>query len=59
MTTILSYYNEDVKRIETIDFSVYKNADVKKYSAVSEDPYGINLAESYESYEPKKAVLLI
>jgi DNA-directed RNA polymerase beta' subunit len=51
-------YYKDVARIEQIEFSIYTNADVKKYSAVSNDPLGINLAESYEQYEPKKGGLV-
>jgi DNA-directed RNA polymerase II subunit RPB1 len=47
------YYTEDVKKIVSIDFSIYKNEDVKKYSYISEEE-GIVLAESYENYEPKK-----
>jgi len=52
------YYNEDVKRIDKIEFTIFKNKDVKKYSVVSDDPFGINLAESYENYEPKKGGLV-
>lgn len=51
-------YYKDVARIDQIEFSIYTNADVKKYSAVSNDPLGINLAESYEQYEPKKGGLV-
>jgi DNA-directed RNA polymerase II subunit RPB1 len=53
-----NYYNEDVKSIESIDFSISRNKDIKLYSAVRDDPYGIDLAESYESYEPKKGGLV-
>ena len=52
------YYSEDIKKIEKIEFSIFRNKDVKLYSAVSNDPFGINLAESYESYEPKKGGLV-
>jgi DNA-directed RNA polymerase II subunit RPB1 len=58
MSTNPLYYSEDVKRIEKIEFSVYRNKDVKLYSAVSGDPFGIDLAESYENYEPKKGGLV-
>lgn len=53
-----AYYSEDVKRIEKIEFSVFRNKDVKQFSAVSGDPFGIDLAESYENYEPKKGGLV-
>jgi DNA-directed RNA polymerase II subunit RPB1 len=53
-----AYYSEDVKKIEKIEFTVFRNKDVKQYSAVSGDPFGIDLAESYENYEPKKGGLV-
>lgn len=53
-----TYYSEDIKKIEKIEFSIYRNKDVKLYSAVSSDPFGIDLAESYENYEPKKGGLV-
>jgi len=52
------FYSEDIKKIDKIEFSIFRNKDVKLYSAVSNDPFGINLAESYESYEPKKGGLV-
>ena len=53
-----TYYTEDVNSIVSVDFSVLTNKDVKKYSAVSKDPFGINIAESYDNYEPKKGGLV-
>jgi len=52
------YYSEDVKKIDKVEFSVFRNKDVKLYSAVSNDPFGIDLAESYENFEPKKGGLV-
>lgn len=52
------FYSEDVKKIVSIDFSIYRDKDIKQYSAVSNDPFGINLPESYENYEPKKGGLV-
>jgi len=51
------YYSEDVKLITGIEFSIYTNKDVKKYSHITED-LGITLAESYENYEPKEGGLV-
>ena len=53
-----SFYSEDVKKIESIQFTIYKNSDVELYSAVKSDPFGIDLAESYENFEPKKGGLV-
>ena len=52
------FYSEDIKKVVKIEFSIFKNKDVKLYSAVSNDPFGINLAESYEGFEPKKGGLV-
>ena len=53
-----TFYSEDIKKIDKIEFSIFINKDVKKYSAISRDPFGIDLAESYENYEPKKGGLV-
>jgi DNA-directed RNA polymerase II subunit RPB1 len=53
-----TFYSEDIKKIEHLEFSIYRNKDVKLYSAVAKDPFGIDLAESYENYEPKKGGLV-
>jgi len=58
MTTNPAFYSEDIKKIEKIEFSIYTNKDIKSHSAVSSDPYGIDLPESYENYEPKKGGLV-
>jgi DNA-directed RNA polymerase II subunit RPB1 len=52
------YYTEDVKTIKKISFCIFTNKEVKSYSAVANDPFGINLPESYENYEPKKGGLV-
>ncbi len=52
------FYNEDVKNIKEIKFGIYTNDMVKKYSAVRNDAYGINVPDSYDGYEPKKGGLV-
>jgi DNA-directed RNA polymerase II subunit RPB1 len=52
------YYSEDIKEIDHVEFCVFTNKEVKNYSVVKNDPYGINLSESYENYEPKKGGLV-
>lgn len=52
------YYTEDINKIVKVDFSILTNKDVKTYSAVSKDPFGINIPESYDNYEPKKGGLV-
>ena len=58
MSADSKYYTEDIKKISHIEFNVFTNKEIKSYSAVSSDPFGINLAESYENYEPKKGGLV-
>jgi DNA-directed RNA polymerase II subunit RPB1 len=52
------YYSKDVKTIKKIEFSVYTNKEVLANSAVKNDPFGINLAESYSGFEPVKGGLV-
>jgi DNA-directed RNA polymerase beta' subunit len=52
------YYKRDIKPINAIEFSIYTNKNVKSYSATSDDPQGIKLAESYNNFEPKKGGLV-
>ena len=58
MSADSKYYSEDVKNIKKIKFSVFTNTEIKKYSAVKDDPFGINLDDSYDNYEPKKGGLV-
>jgi DNA-directed RNA polymerase II subunit RPB1 len=62
MTSDISHYNnhhsEETVSIKQIKFSILSNKEVKEHSAVSTDPYGINLHESYDNYTPKKGGLV-
>jgi len=50
-----SYTNtEDVIPIDKIEFTIFGNQEIKKYSVVNKDPFGINLPESYDNNEPIK-----
>ena len=52
------FYGPDVKNITEISFSIYTNDMIKKNSAVKSDPFGINVPDSYDNYEPKKGGLV-
>ena len=52
------FYSEEIKTPISVEFSIFTNKDVKKYSAVKNDPLGISIAESYDNYEPKKGGLV-
>lgn len=58
MSAESKYYSEEIKKINKIEFNIFTNKEIKNYSAVSSDPFGINLSESYENYEPKKGGLV-
>jgi DNA-directed RNA polymerase beta' subunit len=44
--------------IDKIQFGIFGNEQVKNYSSVKRDPFGINLPESYDNFEPKKGGLV-
>ncbi|ADO67402.1 putative DNA-directed RNA polymerase subunit Rpb1 [Cafeteria roenbergensis virus] len=52
------YYTEDISRIKEIEFSILSNEETKRMSSVRKDPFGINLAKSYNKYEPQKGGLV-
>ena len=54
----VQYYTEDISRIKEIEFSLLSNEETKRMSAVRKDPFGINLAKSYNKYEPQKGGLV-
>jgi DNA-directed RNA polymerase II subunit RPB1 len=58
MSSESKYYSEEIKIITELVFNIFRNKEIKDYSAVSSDPFGINLSESYENYEPKKGGLV-
>jgi len=58
MSSESKYYSEEIKKITKIEFNIFTNKEIKNYSAVSSDPFGINLPEAYENYEPKKGGLV-
>ena len=46
-----NYYNADVKKIISITFTVSTNPDIKRYSAIANEPFGLNKTESYNGYK--------
>ncbi len=49
--------NEIISQIETIEFCVFSNSEVKRYSVIN-DPMGINIPEAYENGVPKQGGLI-
>ena len=52
------FYSENVRKIDGVQFCILNNKLVKDYSALKNDPFGTNIAESYDNYEPKKGGLV-
>ena len=52
------FYKDNIKNISQVAFSIFSNDEIKKYSAVKRDPFGINVPDSYDNYEPKKGGLV-
>nr|QFG74671.1 MAG: RNA polymerase Rpb1, domain 5 [Megaviridae environmental sample] len=48
----LELYNENIKQIKSIDWNIFTNSLVKKYSCVKAEAFGINKNESYNNYDP-------
>jgi len=49
---------EDIVNIDKIQFCVFGNDEVKRYSVVNKEPFGINIPETYDSHEPKRGGLI-
>jgi DNA-directed RNA polymerase II subunit RPB1 len=56
-TAIYSYDNERVRQIERIEFDIFGNDEIKKYSVLGDTP-GIEFPELYDNYDPKKGGLI-
>jgi len=51
-------YDEDIRPIERIDFTIWKNEDIQDASVLTKDSDGIVGAELYENQEPKRGGLI-
>jgi len=50
-------HTADITQIERIEFCVFGNPEVKRYSVIN-DPLGITIAEAFENGEPKQGGLI-
>ena len=53
MSTANLWYSEDIAQIDKIEFGIFTNKLLKNDTAGKSDPFGINLHESYDNFEPK------
>ena len=51
-------YNDKINHINSIQFAIFGNDEIKFNSSVNKDEHGINLPESYDNMEPKKGGLV-
>uniref|UniRef100_A0A6C0ABX9 DNA-directed RNA polymerase n=1 Tax=viral metagenome TaxID=1070528 RepID=A0A6C0ABX9_9ZZZZ len=51
-------YDDKIKPIDRVEFSIFPNEEKKKISAVRDDPNGIDIAELYDNVEPKRGGLI-
>ena len=49
---------DEITNIDRIEFTLYGNEEIKRASAVANDTYGINIAETYDLMEPKRGGLV-
>ncbi len=50
-------HTADITQIDKIEFSVFGNQEVKRYSVIN-DQFGINIPEAYDNGEPKQGGLI-
>lgn len=51
-------YDDKIKPIDKVEFSIFPNEEKKRISAVKEDPNGIDIPELYDNVEPKRGGLI-
>ena len=49
---------DEITNIDRIEFTLYGNDEIKRASAVFNDTFGINIAETYDLMEPKRGGLV-
>jgi DNA-directed RNA polymerase II subunit RPB1 len=54
----MEYNTEDIVSVNNIQFCVFGNDEVKRYSVVGKEPYGITIPETYNGSEPKRGGLI-
>ncbi len=49
---------DEITNIDRIEFTLFGNDEIKRSSAVANDTFGINIAETYDLMEPKRGGLV-
>lgn len=58
MEPSVNLYDENIRPIDRIEFSVWGNEEIKNYSALGKDNPGIEIPDLYDNMEPKKGGLI-
>jgi len=54
----MEFNTDEIVNIDKIQFCVFGNEEVKRYSVVNKDQHGINIPETYDNHEPKRGGLI-
>ena len=58
MNRNLQLYDENIRPIKKIEFDVWGNNEILRYSALGKDSLGINIPDLYDNMEPKRGGLI-
>ena len=58
MDTNIQLYDENIRPIESIEFNVWGNDEIKRFSALGKDSSGIEIPDLYDNMEPKRGGLI-
>ena len=57
-TEIYSYDNDQIQKIDTIEFGVWGNQEIERASALGKGTPGINIPDLYDNQDPKRGGLI-
>lgn len=58
MDTNIQLYDENIRPIDSIEFSILGNEEIKRMSALGKDSAGIEIPDLYDNLEPKRGGLI-
>ncbi len=58
METNVQLYDENIRPIDSIEFSILGNEEIKRMSALGKDSAGIEIPDLYDNLEPKRGGLI-
>lgn len=58
MDTSIHLYDEKIRPIESIEFNIWDNDEIRRVSALGKDSTGIEIPDLYDNLEPKRGGLI-